>query len=574
MRRYLPCLLLVLGALAFAQDRTNARSMVISPYGIVASSQVQASQAGAEILSRGGSAVDAAIATNAVLGVLEPDMNGMGGDLFAIYWEAKTGKLYGLNASGWAPKGLTIDYLKSKNVTEMPGAGIDTVTVPGAVEGWNKLHERFGRMAWKDLFTPAIFYGESGFAVQEFIGMDWGAAARAKLKVDPETRRVFLVHHGSVNDEAPQMGEVFRNPDVAKALRLLAEGGPRVFYGGEIAKAILRTSRETGGTMTADDLETFSAEWVEPISTTYRGWKVYELPPNGQGMAALEMLNILEQFPPAKDGPLSAEELHKKIEAMKLAYADLARYNADPRFAKIPVDGLLSKDYAKQRAALINPQKANCETDAGRPPASDTTYLTAVDREGNIVSLIQSNFSGFGSGITVRGMGFLLQNRGALFMLDPAKPDALAGHKRPFHTIIPAFMERGDDHIGFGIMGGANQPLAHAQFVSNVVDYGMNLQAAMETARFTVRSNFNVGCKIMIEDRVPAEVRQQLTGMGHQLDVRGDFSLYMGRGQAIDHNTKTGLNFAASDARTDGSAEPEFPPGIHFAGAAVTVEKR
>jgi gamma-glutamyltranspeptidase/glutathione hydrolase len=574
MRRYLPCLLLVLGALAFAQDRTNARSMVISPYGIVASSQVQASQAGAEILSRGGSAVDAAIATNAVLGVLEPDMNGMGGDLFAIYWEAKTGKLYGLNASGWAPKGLTIDYLKSKNVTEMPDAGIDTVTVPGAVEGWNKLHERFGRMAWKDLFTPAIFYGESGFAVQEFIGMDWGAAARAKLKVDPETRRVFLVHHGSVNDEAPQMGEVFRNPDVAKALRLLAEGGPRVFYGGEIAKAILRTSRETGGTMTADDLETFSAEWVEPISTTYRGWKVYELPPNGQGMAALEMLNILEQFPPAKDGPLSTEELHKKIEAMKLAYADLARYNADPRFAKIPVDGLLSKDYAKQRAALINPQKANCETDAGRPPASDTTYLTAVDREGNIVSLIQSNFSGFGSGITVRGMGFLLQNRGALFMLDPAKPDALAGHKRPFHTIIPAFMERGDDHIGFGIMGGANQPLAHAQFVSNVVDYGMNLQAAMETARFTVRSNFNVGCKIMIEDRVPAEVRQQLTGMGHQLDVRGDFSLYMGRGQAIDHNTKTGLNFAASDARTDGSAEPEFPPGIHFAGAAVTVEKR
>ena len=574
MPRFLSCLLLVLATLAFAQDRTNARSMVISPYGIVASSQVQASQAGAEILSHGGSAVDAAIATNAVLGVLEPDMNGMGGDLFAIYWDAKTGKLYGLNASGWAPKGLTIDYLKSKHLTEMPDAGIDTVTVPGAVEGWNKLHARFGRMAWKDLFTPAIFYAESGFAVQEFIGMDWGVAARAKLKVDPETRRVFLVHHGSVNDEAPQMGEVFRNPDVAKALRLLAEGGPRVFYGGEIAKAILATSRATGGTMTADDLETFSAEWVEPISTTYRGWKVYELPPNGQGMAALEMLNILEQFPPAKDGPLSTEELHKKIEAMKLAYADLARYNADPRFAKIPVDGLLSKDYAKQRAALINPQKADCETDAGRPPASDTTYLTTVDREGNIVSLIQSNFSGFGSGITVRGMGFLLQNRGALFMLDPAKPDALAGHKRPFHTIIPAFMERGDDHIGFGIMGGANQPLAHAQFVSNVVDYGMNLQAAMETARFTVRSNFNVGCKIMIEDRVPAEVRQQLTGMGHQLDVRGDFSLYMGRGQAIDHNTKTGLNFAASDARTDGSAEPEFPPGIHFAGAAVTVEKR
>jgi len=569
MRRFLPCLLLALGTLAFAQDRTNARSMVISPYGIVASSQVQASQAGAEILSRGGSAVDAAIATNAVLGVMEPDMNGMGGDLFAIYWDAKTGKLYGLNASGWAPKALTIDYLKSKNITQMPETGIDTVTVPGAVEGWNKLHERFGRLAWKDLFTPAIYYGENGFAVQELIAMDWRAAARAKLKSDPETRRVFLVH-----DEAPAMGEVFRNPEVAKALRLLAEGGPRAFYGGEIAKAILATSRETGGTLTAEDLETFTAEWVEPISTTYRGWKVYELPPNGQGMAALEMLNILEQFSPAKAGPASSEELHKKIEAMKLAYADLARYNADPRFAKVPVAGLLSKEYAKQRAELINPQKANCDTDAGRPPASDTTYLTAVDREGNIISLIQSNFSSFGSGITVRGMGFALQNRGALFMLDPAKPDALAGHKRPFHTIIPAFMERGDDHIGFGIMGGANQPLAHAQFVSNVVDYGMNLQAAMETSRFTVRSNFNIGCNLMIEDRVPVEVRQQLTGMGHQLDVRGDFSLYMGRGQAIDHNTKTGLNFAASDARTDGSAEPEFPPGIHLEGGAGKEEKR
>ncbi len=570
MRYFLLCsLLIALSTLAFSQDRTNARSMVISAYGIVASSQVQASQAGAEILSHGGSAVDAAIATNAVLGVMEPDMNGIGGDLFAIYWDAKSGKLYGLNASGWAPKALTIDYLKSKGVTQMPEGGIDTVTVPGAVEGWNKLHERFGHMAWGDLFAPAIFYADNGFAVQELIGMDWRAAAGAKLKTDPETRRVFLVH-----DEAPQMGEIFKNPELGKTLGLLAAGGPQAFYTGAIAKAILATSRELGGPMTAEDLQDFSAEWVEPISTIYRGWKVYELPPNGQGMAALEMLNILEQFSPATAGPLSVEELHKKIEAMKLAYADLARYNADPRFAKVPVAGLLSKEYAKERAQLVNTGKANCDTDSGRPPASDTTYLTAVDREGNIVSLIQSNFSSFGSGITVRGMGFLLQNRGALFVLDPGKPDALAGHKRPFHTIIPAFMERGDDRIGFGIMGGANQPLAHAQFVSNVVDYGMNLQAAMETARFTVRSNFNIGCKILIEDRVPAEVRQQLTNMGHQLDVRGDFSLYMGRGQAIDHNTKTGLNFAASDARTDGSAEPEFPAGLHLDGAPGTEPKK
>jgi gamma-glutamyltranspeptidase/glutathione hydrolase len=438
----------------------------------------------------------------------------------------------------------------------MPSSGIDTVTVPGAVEGWNKLHARFGHLPWKDLFTPAIFYAENGFAMPELMGASWEGSVEG-LKKDPETRRVFLVH-----DQAPAVGELFKNPDVAKALRLLAAGGPQVFYDGEVAKAILATERELNGTMQADDLKEFSAEWVEPISTTYRGWKVYELPPNGQGMAALEMLNIMEQFQPAKSGPLSAEEIHTRIEAMRLAYADLARYNADPRFVKVPVAGLISKDYAKQRSQLIDPQKANCNPEAGVPPSSDTTYLTAVDREGNIVSLIQSNYSAFGSGITVRGMGFVLQNRGALFMLDPSKPDALAPRKRPFHTIIPAFMERGDDHIGFGIMGGANQPLAHAQFVSNVVDYGMNLQAAMEAARFTVSSNFNVSCKVLIEDRVPAEARQQLTSEGHELDVRGDFSLSMGRGQAIDHNSKTGMNFAASDARTDGSAEPEIPRAL------------
>ncbi len=549
-------LLLFISTTAFCQDRTNARSMVISQYGIVATSQVLASQAGAEILARGGSAVDAAIAANATLGVMEPDMNGMGGDLFAIFWDAKSGKLYGINASGWAPKALTIDYLKKKGATKMPPAGIDSVTVPGAVEGWHKLHERFGLLPWKDLFTPAIFYAENGFAVQELIGSDWQGSA-PKLKQDSESRRVFLM-----NDQAPSMGQIFKNPDLAKALRLIATSGPQAFYSGQIAQAILATEHEFGGAMAADDLKEFSGEWVEPISTTYRGWTVYELPPNGQGMAALEMLNIMEQFQPAKSGPVSTEEVHKRIEAMKLAYADLARYNADPRFAKVPVKGLLSKDYAKQRSQLIDPHKANCNPQAGTPPSSDTTYLTTVDRQGNIVSLIQSNFSSFGSGITVRGMGFVLQNRGALFMLDPAQPDALAPRKRPFHTIIPAFMEHGDDHIGFGIMGGANQPLAHAQFVSNVVDYGMNLQAAMETARFTVRSNFDPGCQILIEDRVPADTRQQLTNLGHQLEVRGDFSMYMGRGQAIDHNAKSGLNFAASDARTDGSAEPEPPPPL------------
>ncbi len=532
-----------------ARDRSNARSMVITRYGIVATSHVQASVAGAEILERGGSAVDAAIAANAVLGVTEPMMNGMGGDLFAIYWEAKTRKLYGLNASGWAPRGLTIAHLKAKDATAMPLEGIDSVTVPGAVAGWQALHQRFGKMAWKDLFQPAISYADEGYPVPEIIASYWKDAAET-LAYDPEAQRVYLP-----NGKPPAVGQVFQNHDLAKALRLVAENGADAFYKGEIARAILSTSQSLGGTLAADDLADFSPEWVEPILTTYRDWTVYELPPNGQGMAALEMLNIMEATPASPDGPLRVTELHKRIEAMKLAYADLARYNADPRFAKIPVKGLLSKEYARQRAKLINLGKANCDVAAGVPPFSDTTYLSVVDREGNIVSLIQSNYEAFGAGIVVRGMGFALQDRGALFSLDPSSPNALAPRKRPFHTIIPAFMERGDQHIGFGIMGGANQPLAHAQFVSNVVDYGMNIQEAMESARFTVSPQR--GCNIVIESRVPAEVRQKLSAMGHQLDVRREYTTAMGRGQAVLHDSKSKVNYGASDARADGAAVPE-----------------
>ena len=532
-----------------ARDRSSARSMVVTKYGIVATSHVQASVAGSQILARGGSAVDAAIAANAVLGVTEPMMNGMGGDLFAIYWEAKTGKLYGLNASGWAPSGLTIEYLKAKGATSMPPAGIDSVTVPGAVAGWHALHERFGRLAWKDLFQPAIFYADDGYPVPEIIASYWTDSADW-IANDAEARRVYLP-----GAKPPAIGQVFQNHDLAKALRLVAENGANAFYNGEIARAIVSTSQSLGGTMALDDLAEFSPEWVEPVFTTYRDWTIYELPPNGQGMAALEMLNIMETSPPSADGPLGVTELHKKIEAMKLAYADLGRYNADPRFAKIPVKGILSKDYAQQRAKLIDPAKANCEVVAGVPPFSDTTYLSVVDREGNIVSLIQSNYEAFGAGLAVRGMGFVLQDRGALFSLDPSSPNALAPHKRPFHTIIPGFMERGDQHIGFGIMGGANQPLAHAQFVSNVVDYGMNLQEAMETARFTVSPQR--GCNIVIESRVPLEVRQKLSAMGHQLDVRREYTTAMGRGQAVLHDSKTKVNYAASDARADGAAIPE-----------------
>jgi len=544
-------LVLVASAMS-AQDRSSARSMVVTRYGIVATSHVQASVAGSQILARGGSAVDAAIAANAVLGVTEPMMNGMGGDLFAIYWDAKIGKLYGLNASGWAPRGLTTEPLRAKGVTSMPVAGIDSVTVPGAVAGWQALHERFGRLTWKDLFQSAIFYAEDGYPVPEVIASYWNNSADW-IANDPEGRRIYLP-----NGKPPAVGQVFQNRDLAKALRLVAQNGAADFYKGEIARAILSTSQSQGGTMSADDLAEFLPEWVEPISTTYRDWTVYELPPNGQGMAALEMLNIMETSPASPDGPLSVAELHKKIEAMKLAYADLGRYNADPRFAKVPVKGMLSKEYARERAQLINPGKANCEVAAGMPPTSDTTYLSVVDREGNIVSLIQSNYEAFGSGLVVRGMGFVLQDRGALFSLDPASPNVLAPRKRPFHTIIPAFMEHGDQHVGFGIMGGANQPLAHAQFVSNVVDYGMNIQEALENARFTVSPER--GCKIVIESRVTPEVRQKLSAMGHQLDVRREYTTAMGRGQAVMHDSKTKVNYGASDARADGSAEPEPPP--------------
>ena len=534
-----------------AQDRSYGRSVVSSKYGIVATSYLQASQAGARVLEQGGSAIDAAIAANAVLGVAEPMMNGIGGDLFAIYWDAKTGKLYGLNASGWAPKTLTIEHLKSKGLTAMPQSGIDSATVPGVVDGWQKLHDRFGKLPWRGLFQPAIFYAENGYPVPEILDDYWKQSEDA-LKQNPESRRVFLP-----GDKAPETGQVFRNPDIAHALTLIADEGEKAFYKGAIAQAILKTSADEGGTMTAEDLTDYAAEWVEPISTTYRDWTVYELPPNGDGMAALEMLNIMEQFPPAAGGPHSAAELHARIEAMKLAYADVKAYDGDPRFSKIPVRQLLSKEFAAKRAALIDPAKANCAVAPGALGKSDTTYFSVVDRDGNILSIIQSDYSAFGSKVTVAGMGFVLQNRGGLFTLDPASPNALAGRKRPFHTIIPAFMQRGNQHIGFGIMGGMNQPLAHAQFVSNVVDYKMNIQAALEEPRFTVSAK--LGCNILIESRVTPASISDLRKIGHELQVRKEYSATMGRGQAVLHDSATGVNFGASDPRADGAAIPESP---------------
>lgn len=533
------------------QGRNYGRSMVITQQGIVATCQSLASQAGIQMLSRGGSAVDAAIAANAVLAVMEPDMDGIGGDLFVLYREGATGKLVGLNASGPAPQALTPEFLAGQGIKVMPTHGIHSVTVPGAVEGWAKMHARYGRLPWKDLFQSAIAYAEQGFPVHEVIQEAWSEPTQvAKLKRDPESVRVFLP-----DGKPPEVGQIFRNPGMGKALRLIATQGRDAFYKGEIAAAILKTSQRLGGKLTSADLAEFTAEWVTPVSTEYRGWRVYELPPNGQGMAALEMLNIMETFQPSGSTPFNSVEMHKRIEAMKLAYSDLYRYNADPRFEKIPTSGLISKEYAKSRAALINLQQANCQVPPGSPMKGDTTYLTVVDRDGNIASWIQSVADNFGSGITVGGMGFILHNRGWGFTLEDGHPDRLAGGKRPFHTIIPAYMERGDEHIGFGIMGGSNQPLAHAQFVSNMVDFGMNIQQAMEAPRFTKKTAG--GCDISIEDRTPLQTLQELSARGHDIRIRREYTMEMGRGQAILHNSRTKTNYAASDPRADGSANPE-----------------
>jgi gamma-glutamyltranspeptidase/glutathione hydrolase len=541
----------ILSAPLFGQGRNYGRSQVITQQGIAATSQTLASEAAVQILARGGSAVDAAIAANAVLAVEEPMMNGLGGDLFALYWDAKSGKLQGLNASGPAPRGLSPEFLAKQGIKTMPQQGIHSFTVPGAVDGWWKMHERYGKLPWKDLFQSAIAYAEIGFPVPEGIQESWSYPQNhARLNANPESARLFLP-----GGKAPLEGDLFRNPGMAHALRLVAERGPGALYKGEIAAAILKTSRSLGGTMTAEDLASFSAEWVQPISIDYRGWRVYEMPPNGQGMAALEMLNIMETAAPTPLGAFSAVEMHKRIESMKLAYADVRRYDADPHAYDVPVAQLLSKEYARTRAALVDPKRAKCDVPAGQPVGSDTTYLTVVDKQGNVVSWIQSLYSEFGSGVTVEGMGFLLQNRGAGFTLEPKHPNVLAGGKRPFHTIIPAFMERGDVHIGFGIMGGANQPLAHAQFVSNLVDYGMNVQAALEAPRFTKRNS--TGCDLSIEVRVPASTLQQLSERGHRIAIRREYTQEMGRGQAILHNSKTGLNYAASDPRADGAAVPE-----------------
>jgi gamma-glutamyltranspeptidase/glutathione hydrolase len=536
-----------------AADRTQTRSMVISPDGIVATEHPLAAQAGARILENGGTAVDAAVAANAVMGLVAPMSNGIGGDLFAIVYEASTGKLHGLNASGWSPAALTPEHVRSRGADKMPRRGIDSVTVPGTVDGWDKLLRRFGRKDFAEVLGPAIAYAEGGFPVPEIVSTLWRDSEK-ELRADLESARTYLN-----NGRAPGPGELFRNPGLAWTYRQVAQHGRDAFYKGEVAQRIVAASDRHGGTMRPADLAEFESEWVEPIRTTYRGWSVYELPPNVQGVAALEMLNIMETFPLGEWGHNSTRALHAMIEAKKLAYADMYRHLADPRFARAPVEGLLSPIFARERARLIDPAKANCDVRAGQVPGAGTIYLSAVDRDGNMVSLIQSNYVslGFASGVVPEGAGFVLQNRGALFSFDPGHPNALAGRKRPAHTIIPGFMEKGDQRIAFGIMGGWNQSQAHAQYVANIVDYGMNVQAAVEAARFS-KETFE-GCDVQVEARIPEAVRNELASMGHQIRLRGDFSpRAMGGGQAVMRDFAAGMNYGASDPRKDGAAVAEL----------------
>lgn len=534
----------------------QARSMVITTHGVVGASQTLAAAAGAKILEQGGNAVDAAIAANAVMGLVEPESNGIGGDLFALIYIAKEDKLYALNASGWSPKAMTREALRAKGHVVMPELGIDSITVPGAVAGWHAMRERFGKLSFPQILAPAIRYANDGFPVTELIAEDWRNNA-LKLSRQAYAKQTYLP-----NGEPLKVGQIFRNPDLAKTYTRIAELGRDGFYKGPVADAIVRLMREEKGLLAAEDLAEFEPEWVEPISTTYRGWTVYEMPPNTQGIAALMMLNILENFPVKDLGHNTADTLHLFIEAKKLAYADMLEQVGDPKLARIPVQTMLSKQYGKARAAEIDTQKAKCVVTPAnlahiaQLPGADTIYLTAADKDGNMVSLIQSIYLGFGSGLVAPGTGFVMHNRGGLFTMTEGKANTVGPRKRPLHTIIPGFLRRGDTKVTFGIMGGWNQAQAHAQFVSNVVDHGFNVQWALEAARFTKRS-FD-GCDVELETRVSERAIEGLRSRGHLVVTTSPFDSSVGNGQAILRDGH-GVLYAGSDARKDGSAVPANP---------------
>jgi gamma-glutamyltranspeptidase / glutathione hydrolase len=523
------------------------RSVVRAQHGMVATSQPLASQVGLDVLKRGGNAVDAAIAMAAMLNVTEPMMTGVGGDMFALVYWAKTKELKGLNASGRAPQALSLDYFTKHNIKQMPQTGMASITVPGAFDGWVTLRDKYGTMKLADLLAPAIEYAENGFPVMEKTAEDWNAEVQ-KLKRTPAASTNYLI-----DGRAPKSGEIFRQPNLARTLKALANGGRDAFYKGPIAKAITDYMRENGGFITMDDLAATRSDWVEPISTNYRGYQVYEIPPNGQGITALIALNILEGFDLTAMRSQPAQYYHTLIEATKLAFADRNRYIADPSFAKIPVAQLLSKDYASKRRALIDTHKA-----LDSPPpgdinlGSDTTYFTVVDKDGNAVSFINSLFDAFGSGIVAGDTGIVLQNRGSAFSLAPKHPNAIAPGKRPFHTIIPAMVFKDDQlFMSFGVMGGAIQPQGHVQVLVNLIDLKMGLQEAIDAPRFRITTGRNV----LMEDELGSTVIEQLLALGHvRAKPPGVLRSSMGGGQAIMIDPVTKTLMGASDPRKDGMA--------------------
>ncbi|PKQ60371.1 gamma-glutamyltransferase [Labilibaculum filiforme] len=557
-KRLLLYFLFLLPFTNFSQDRVTglnfaSRSEVIAQNGMACTSQPLATQVAIDILKSGGNAIDAAIAANACLGLMEPTGSGIGGDIFVILWDAKTKKLYGLNGSGRSPKSLSLEYFKENNYTSIPSFGALPVSVPGCVDGWFTMHSRFGKMNMEQILNPAIQYARNGFPVSELIAYYMNASAD-RLKKYKGFAATYMP-----NGKMPQKGDIFKNPYLANTLEKIAKGGRDAFYKGDIAKTIANYIKEQGGFLSYDDLASHRSEWVEPVSINYRGYDVWELPPNGQGTAALQMLTILEEYNIAQMGFGSSDYLHTFIEAKKLAFEDRAKYYCDPDFSNIPLKQLLSKEYAKERKAFIHPDRAAKEYPAGELEQGNTIYLTVADKEGNMVSLIQSNYRGMGSGMTPDDLGFVLQDRGELFSLEEGHANVFEPGKRPFHTIIPAFITKdGKPFISFGLMGGAMQPQGHAQIVANLIDFKMNLQEAGDAPRIRHEGSsqptgekMTDGGWVNLESGISYQSIRELLQKGHK--IKFDMGGYGGY-QAILFDAERAVYFGASESRKDGQA--------------------
>ncbi|MGB2104503.1 MAG: gamma-glutamyltransferase, partial [Glaciecola sp.] len=543
--------------LASAYDRVTgkafaSRSEVIAQHGMAATSQPLATQVALDILKNGGNAVDAAIAANAMLGLVEPTGCGIGGDIYAIIWDAETKTLHGLNGSGRSPQSLTLDYFKQQGITEIPKFGALPVSVPGTVDGWFEMHEKFGSTPMTDILAPAIQYAREGFPVSELISYYLHRSV-ARIGQYEGFKETYMP-----DGEMPDTGDIFKNPALAATYEKIAKGGRDAFYKGDIARTIDAYIKAQGGFLSYADLASHTSTWVKPVSTNYRGYDVWELPPNGQGIAALQILNIMEHYDVESMGFGSPEYVHTFVEAKKLAFADRAKFYSDMDFNDIPVERLISKQYAAERQRTINPNRAAKRVDAGINEG-DTIYLTVADKNGNMVSLIQSNFRGMGSGMTPTGLGFVLQNRGELFALDPEHFNVYAPNKRPFQTIIPAFVTKNNvPYLSFGVMGGGAQPQMHAQVIMNMIDFGMNTQEAGDAPRILhsgssqpTGSEMTDGGYISLESGFAVETRRALLKKGHVLrDVSGAFGGY----QAIRYDANNKVYFGASESRKDGHA--------------------